>query len=132
MKKLIVMTALIFISNNVNADWLGVSSTDTFDTYVDKTTIKINGTLAKMWILRDYKSLQKSTNDAKGNAYLSIAAQLEYDCKEEQSRPLALSYYSKNMGDGLVVYSQTYTDTWQPVVPKSVGKSTLDIACGNI
>lgn len=129
MGKLILMTILVIVSNSAMAEWIGVSSTDDFDTYVDKTTIRKSGNVVKMWILRDYKALQKNSNDAEGNAFFSIAAQQEYDCKEEQARPLSLSYYSKNMGDGQVVYSQTYTGIWQPLVPRSVGQMVWDIAC---
>lgn len=124
------MCLLTIISNSALAEWAYVGSADDFDTYADKTTIRKNGNLVKMWGLRDYKTVQKNANDAEGKEYLSIAYQQEYNCDEEQSRPLSLSYYSKNMGDGSVVYSQVYTGIWQPSVPRSVGQSIWIVACG--
>ena len=129
MSKTVLMCLLIIVSNSAFAEWIYVDTTEGFDSYADKTTIRRNGNIVKMWILRDYKTVQQNANDAEGKAYFSLAFQQEHNCKAEQTRVLSLSYYSKNMGYGSAVYSQTFTSDWQPIVPSSIGQSNWRIAC---
>jgi len=55
--------------------------------------------------LTNYKTAQKDM----GEKYLSAKDQNEYDCKEAKSRRRASSQHSKNMGDGKVVYSDSFS-----------------------
>ncbi|MEI6067967.1 MAG: surface-adhesin E family protein [Methylococcaceae bacterium] len=129
MKKLIPMLLLVGMSTNVFAEWTNIGGNDNqgMNAYVDITTIRKHGNLVKIWYLTDYKKNQ-TFQELK---YLSSKSQREYDCKEEQSRGVAFSWFSGNMGDGGVVYSGgTEGRQWEPVQPESVGETLFKVACG--
>lgn len=130
MRKVILMLLLAVVSNSAIAEWIGVGSSDGIDIYVDKTTIRKNGSMVKMWSLNDYKTVHKDAYFSEGNAYLSIASQGEYDCKGEQARLLSFASYSKNMGYGNAVYSHTDNYIWEPFVPESITEALWKFACG--
>jgi hypothetical protein len=125
MKYLLVL--VILVASPAYAEWTPISSNDEFTTYVDGATIRRNGNLAKMWPLIDYKTVKKSNYDS----YLSSKMQMEYDCKEEKSRMLALSWFSGQMGNGTVVYNNGAVEgKWSPISPDSIGEELWKIACG--
>ncbi len=127
MKKLLLILMLAVVSSSAMAEWVEIGTTDKNTVYVDPTTIRKSGNKVKMWVLYDFNSAKETT----GNKYLSVKAQDEYDCKEEQERLLFFSRYSENMGGGDTVYSANATNKdWSPVVPGSVGKVFWQLACG--
>jgi hypothetical protein len=79
-----------------------------------------------MWDLKDYKTVQNYS----GDSYLSDKGQMEYDCKEEKVRMLAISALSGQMGKGKAVYNNSDTSKWSPISPGSVGEALWKIACG--
>ena len=125
MRNVILMTLLTVVSNSAMAELINVGSNETTTIYVDTSTIKKVGNSATMWHLTDYKYPNKDM----GEAYLSAKDQFEYDCKEAKSRRRASSQHSKNMGNGKVVYSDTYTSKWKPVPPDSGVEILWKFAC---
>ena len=126
MKKLLLTLMLALVSTGAMAEWTQVSVNDVFTQYADFTTIRKTGDRVEMWELLDYKSEQKGVSGAK---YLSEKAHKEYGCKEEQVRVLAISGFSKRMGDGKVVNSVREPTKWEPVQPTSVSDFLLVKAC---
>ena len=129
--KLLIAALLAAFSTSAMAEWTWVGSpTDnTFDIYIDQTTIRKQGNVAKMWGMRDYKSLQKS---AGGESYLSRKVFYEYDCVEIRRRVLAITSFSGNIGKGEAVLSYQYDNDnskWQDVEPDSVGMISWKAAC---
>jgi len=124
----VFITLLVLSSAPAYAEWVEVGGPDdgTYTHYADPTTIRRNGTLVKMWLLEDYKTIQ--TVD--GKSFLSDKVQREYDCAEEQQRLLAFYWFSGQMGSGAVVYSNTDPSKWAPVMPGSVGQALWKTACG--
>jgi len=61
--------------------------------------------------------------------YLSTQRQIEFDCKQERSRVVYLSFHSGQMGSGDVIYAADPKDTWAPVSPGSVNEGAWKIAC---
>ena len=82
--------------------------------------------MAKIWTLLDFKAASVS---ASGKPFMSLMAQDEYDCKEERSRNLFISWYSRNMGRGEVVYVHPDHGKWMPIPPGSTAKVFQKIAC---
>ena len=113
-----------------SAGWTRADESDEFIQYVDRATIRRNGNLVKMWGLNDFKTVQKSATT--GESFLSSKTQLEYDCKEEKSRLLAFTWFSGQMGNGKVVYSDSDTgDKWSPISPAgSTNEAQWEVACG--
>lgn len=127
MRKAILMMLLAVVSSSAMARWVKVAGNETNTTYADSATIRKAGNMAKMWSVFDYKTPVALDN---GKRYMSTRAQFEYDCKEERMRPFAVSFHSKNMADGEVVYSAFDPGNWGPVPPGTVNDTLWKIACG--
>ena len=125
MKRLLVVLLLVMSANSY-AEWTPFSGNDEFTDYIDRTTIRRNGNFVKIWSLTDYKTVQNYP----GNSSLSGKTQSEYDCKEERKRTLAFSWFSGQMGNGTLVYSNSDTGKWSPIQPGSIGEATWEVACG--
>jgi hypothetical protein len=128
MKQLLLGLMLLMTAGAASAEWTLVGSNDVFIQYVDRATIRRDGSLVKMWDLKDYKTVRKS---ATGKSYLSDKGQEEYDCKEEKSRILAFTWFDGKMGSGEVVYTDGDAGgKWLPIEPESAGTIVWKIACG--
>lgn len=126
MKRLLLGLMLLLAATAASAEWTDVGDSDEFIQYVDRATIRRNGNFVKMWDLKDYKS----TQTAAGESFLSTKSQQEYDCKEEKRRLLAFAWFSGQMGNGKVVFSNNDPAKWAPVQPGSIGETLWKIACG--
>ena len=78
-----------------------------------------------MWSLNDYKTIQTMGS----TSYLSYKVQTEYDCAKERTRKLASTFFSGNMGSGVVVYSISNEGKWLRVESGSLGQSEWEVAC---
>ena len=126
MKKLPLALALIFVSSSAMAKWIKVDDDYLLDIYVDYATIRKADNKVSMWDLVDLKS----EREVVGTRLLSAKTQNEYDCKKEQWRLVASSFFNKNMGAGRVVYSGKPGQKWLPVEPDSFAEVLWAIACG--
>ena len=126
MKRLLLTLMLAPASTGATAEWTQMSVNDVFTQYADFTTIHKTGDRLKIWELLDYRSEQKGINGAR---YFSEKAHKEYSCKEERVRLLAISGFSKHMGDGKVAYSVSDPAKWEPVQPASDSDFLLVKAC---
>jgi len=125
MRKVILMMLLTVASNSAMAAWIDVGSNESTIIYVDPATVQRTGNMATMWHLTDFKTAQKDM----GEKYLSAKDQNEYDCKEVKLRRRASSQHSDNMGEGKVVYSDSFTTRWKPVPPDSGIEILWKFAC---
>lgn len=126
MCKAILMMLLTVMSSSAMAKWVEVGSKqDVVSTYIDPATITKAGNMVKLWTLTD----RKTPRTIAGIAHLSMKMQEEYDCKEKQSRGLAVSFHSKNMGQGKVVYSDSVINEWEPIGHGSAGEILWKFAC---
>lgn len=107
------------------SSWTQVGSSEFFVPYADRSTVRQNGSLSKIWALMDYKTANQ-LNDRK---YLSSRMQFEFDCHEELSRVLYTSFHSGKMGRGLVVGIFTFEHGFDPVPPASVAALLWKAAC---
>jgi len=123
----LLLMLLILSSQPVYADWVLVSGDDEagLKVYVDPTTLRRNGNLAKMWQLYNYKTVQTVA----GDSLLSMKRFNEYDCTEERTRLLGYTWFAGNMGNGNVVYSTMEQLPWEPVVPRTINRTLWKVAC---
>ena len=127
--KLFIAVLLAVFSTNVLAEWTRVSGSDNQTTYADLSTLRKSGDRVKMWRLFDYKVVRIITAD--GTRHLSTTGQDEYDCKEETSKALTFTEYSKNMTAGEAVYnSGNLHEEFEPITPGSASASLFKVACG--
>ncbi|WP_340122229.1 surface-adhesin E family protein [Methylobacter svalbardensis] len=113
--------------NGALEHWTMVGSSDEEIVYYDQGSIQENGYLVKMWTLGDFKK----TKEINGMRFLSAKIQMEYDCKEDQFRPLAGSVLSGNMGKGDIVHSESnQPGQWKSIEHGSSAEIVWGIACG--
>jgi len=98
--------------------------------YCDKSTIKRNGSISRIWELTNSS---KARMDSLGNRFMSDKALMTYNCREEAVAIISLVLYSGLNGEGNVVWSGTRQEReykWEPIVPGTHGENLWKIACG--
>jgi hypothetical protein len=126
--KRLLFAVLMMVCSVSWAEWELVGKTNSYATYVDKSTVRRDRNKVKMWSMRDYYSVRT----ASGAEFLSTKILDVYDCQEEASALVSIAAYSEQMGTGKFVQGVTYQQTewnWEPVVPDSIGKKQWQIAC---
>jgi hypothetical protein len=123
----LVLTLAIFSGGAWATDWtlLRDDAKTGEKTYVDKSSIAPMGTLARMWILINYKR----PKGVAGRKHLSEKALVEYDCKRHESRKIEFSWYSRHDGEGELVYKYADLGTFLPAIPNSAAENAGRIAC---
>lgn len=97
--------------------------------YHDKSTIRKNGRIAKMWVMRD-SSLPIYFS---GGSFKSSKALMMFDCSEETFETFSFIWYADSMGKGRIMESQTRKESqwaFSPIIPDSAGEAEWQIACG--
>ena len=128
MRKLLLILTLFFISTSVMAEWTALKWSHEdggLTLFVDYTTIRKEGDIAKMLSLVDFKVVEKDEVDL-----YSSRAQNEYDCKEKKIRQLYYSLYSDSMGKGKMEHANSEHLNWLPVQPRSMEEAMWKVACG--
>lgn len=136
MKTLLILIVLL-ISTNAKAGWInlgkGYSHDNTFTNYVDTTTIRKTGNMARMWDLMDFETAQKISNNGTNILFRSSKTQSEYDCKEKLQRQLYMSLYAENLGKGEVVLTDNNPTKWEPIpAVGSAAEALWKLACENV
>jgi len=125
------VTLLVLSSEPTCAEWIDIASTEGdagYTLYVDPDTIRRKENQAKMWVLFDYKLVQRA--GAPPILYLSERTQEQFDCAEERLRRLAYTWFSLNMAKGDMVANDVDGSKWQPVAPGTIGLLMWKVACG--
>jgi hypothetical protein len=97
--------------------------------YSDKSTIRRNGDIVKMWSLKEF-SVRRTFN---GVNYKSSKVLYAYNCKYESSATVSIVHHSDSAGSGNVVYAVTFKESdldWDPNAPGSLVEILWKIACG--
>jgi hypothetical protein len=134
MRRILLMTLFSVASNAIAqgsatsdaTTWIVVGRAHTFTVYANPATIQRAGSMVTVWEMKEYNTAQMYD----GEPYMSQKTQNEYDCKEGQSRILALSLHSENMGGGKTVWSAPDPDEWHPVASIRLGEASRKFACG--
>jgi hypothetical protein len=126
MRKTILMLLLSVGNSKTMAGWIDVGGNDYSTIFADPSTILKVDNSVKMLSLYDTDIAQVVSEIS----FKSSKSLDEYDCKEKQSRTLAFYWYSGNMGEGYILYSNTDVNNWNPVKPKSINEPLWKIACG--
>jgi hypothetical protein len=113
------------------ADWefTGESNGGAIRHYHDKSTLRRDGVIAKMWTMNNFSREQENTAD---KMYSSSKSLVAFNCKNEGSAVVSIVQYSGSMGDGAVVWTAARKDTaleWGPIVPESVLEKFWKIGC---
>jgi Surface-adhesin protein E len=133
MKTLLILIVLL-MSSSAKAGWInlgkGYNHDNTFTNYVDTTTIRKTGNIARMWDLMDFETTQKISNKGANILFRSSKTQSEYNCKKKQQRQLYMSLYTENLGKGEVVLTDNNHTKWEPIpTGSSAAEALWKLAC---
>jgi hypothetical protein len=98
--------------------------------YCDKSTIRKNGVISRMWEMIDYSKVQTNSS---GKNYRSIKILRAFNCREETVAIISFVMHSGTMGAGSAVFSFTLQEKeweWEPIVPNTIGATMWKTACG--
>lgn len=127
-----ILTLLLAVaSGSARAEWLALGTNDNGATtvYADSSAIARSGHTAKMWSLIDFKQAAQLSD---GKKFLSWKTQYEFNCQTRQSRMLAASMHSANMGGGEITNSLDFESSqWEAVPSESNGEVLWNYACHN-
>ena len=93
--------------------------------YADFDTIQKSDDKARISTLWDYRKVHIAGN----HKYSSSKSEMEYNCKEAQSREISAIWYSENMAEGDAVFFVAGPTPWHPVTPGSTDEILLQTAC---
>ena len=126
------VTASFFLalsSSAAVADWAMVGKGDYIATsYVDRDTIKRNGSLVTMSGMYDFKR-QDFTPEGRG-LYSTVVLR-EYDCDKRRVRLLSAIDFAGPMGSGGAVDTSARVGRWEDVVAGALDEAFWNIACKN-
>jgi hypothetical protein len=105
-----------------SAEWVQHGSISWAAVYHDPSTIKKNGRFAQVWELQDLKQRHK-------DGELSRLVLVEYDCKNNHKRIIALVTRSNQMGGGETLSSDYMPTDWNYSPPDSVAAAGQSIVC---
>ncbi len=119
--------AFMVMCSVAQADWILYEiSSDGQHWYYKSESIKRNGALSVMWIMRSGKM-----DSINGKSYRSVKSFFEFNCSAEKQRNVTDIAYSDEMGYGdTVLMNHDDKISWRPVSPDSIGELSLKIACG--
>jgi hypothetical protein len=127
MKRIILTLMFVMLSDNAVAQWVRIGENDRSIAYAE-SSIRMSGDKAVMWVLFDYKSIQKSPSS--GRRYSSEKSQREINCGSEQERVVFFTWHAEHMGNGAVVYTGKETTSWEATsYPGTYGNAIWRFAC---
>ena len=89
--------------------------------YIDRDSIKKEGSLIRVWELQDLKS--KGPLDEKSRRVL-----VEYDTKNDRRRVLSFSFHGEQMGAGITLKADQTPGKWSMVAPNTTAAVVFQVA----
>ena len=130
MKKVVFAAVMLtVISGSTMAEWTELGSTEEGVRFVDLSTIRKSGTVARMWSMTNYST---SPSVPTMPEFLSLQTLSEYDCESGKTRVIGSAFYSGQMGGGKSVYSDTEPLDWRYAAPGTTYLAEWEIACGKM
>ena len=109
-------------------DWVLVSGTDDFRSFVNKRTIKIRGSIRDAWILNDYKKTQPFNNGKAILKYKSDKNLIQFMCNSREMTSTSTTAYAGSYGSGKVIASYNNYHR-SSVIPDTVGEAYYEYVC---
>ena len=125
MKKLLLTIALILIATNVFAAWEFLATTSNGEHFYDKSSIKRNGSIVRVWTYVNYNQANVENNEQ------SMVGLKEFDCKNETNLVLSLDAYSEVNLKGTMTSVNAEKAKKQFVRPNTIDSQLMKLACKN-
>lgn len=120
------VASLALLCSPAGAAWLHVDAHGGMRFLQNPETLRRSGDVVKVWELIDFRSTQMRPHL---KPFRSIRIQMEYDCRDEVSRRVALSLHGGNLAQGEIVHDDTDYGIWRPVPPDTAAAALLKSAC---
>ena len=130
--RLVLILLGMLLAQPVWAEWLrlGETSSDTgrekaFAYYFDPATVRKTPNGRRAWAMWSYVQIQ----DGSFGKYQTSKILYEFDCADERSRILQLTFTSGPMGTGESVFSEAEPGHWLIPTPRSINEGALKAVC---
>ena len=120
--RIILCFLLALVAAPAWAEWVKVAATDTSTFYIDPASIRKDGNLRKVWQINDLNQRHK-------DGEMSRRVRMEFDCKQERSRSIAISTHSDPMAGGVTLSSGDGSGEWSAIPPDSISGTVLKRVC---
>ena len=118
----VALVACLGVPVAVHAAWVPVDATETSYDYLDPASIRVEGSLRRVWTLHDLAQA-----DADGDrSYRSL---LEFHCPEARYRNLQTLFHAGSMGTGRLTGRTAQPGAWRRVQTGSVAATVMQRAC---
>ena len=118
----ILVVVLAGAAATAQAGWVPVDATETSYDYLDPGSIRVEGSLRRVWTLHDLAQA-----DADGDrSYRSL---LEFHCPESRYRNLQTLFHAGSMGTGRMTGRTPQPGAWRRVQADSVAATVMRRVC---
>ena len=124
-----MLTLVIVCSTAQASNWvtIGESNDGLIETFIDVSSIRIEGDVRRAWFKSVYKThTKKSTGNGKYWSY--TVSKTAFNCTEEMFRSEAGNvYYEDGTYDSMP--AENYPKPWAPVAPDTLGSVKMLLIC---
>jgi hypothetical protein len=121
MKYLLALMLLVVLP--ASAEWMQIAESTSGNVFlIDPASIKKEGNIRKVWGI---------TNRASPDSYgvSSRKYRKEFDCSRERYRFLTNTSYTKPMGYGVALLTDSNAGQWVDIAPDTVDEELLKVIC---
>lgn len=126
--KTIAAVVLALLSGSVMADWELIGNTNGNTTKINKSSIRKQGNVVRIWTMQDYADPLPMGNGRIANSSKIL---IENNCKEESYRYVSGIFYGEHNGSGMVVLSDDKPDPFLAITPGTINETLWNAACKN-
>ncbi len=109
------------------AGWDDIGKSNDSIAYVDVTSIRKIGNIARIEVLLDFYTPR---NVSGGKPYLSWKEVNDYDCQKQLVSTAQISAFGSRMAKGEVIFSSNYPQKWKSISSDGYEILSYKIACG--
>ena len=118
----VISLLLLLAAGPACAEWAKLSENDSSVTYIDRSTLHVQGDIRRIEILNDLKW-------SRGNNVNSVMILMDYDCKYARRRPFSQTSYAGQMGTGKVMDSGLTRAEWNKTTRVMEDGRQVDFVC---
>jgi len=131
MKKWTVLLLFLLLGSQAWADWNFIGKTPEFTMYGDPSSIQRNGSVAKVWVMGDYKAVQSSRFPPPllWLNYQSVKELKEYDCANGWHRTVKTAIFAARLAKGDPLYTFDSGANFAPMVGTPIDVAQFQFGC---